>query len=130
MWACSGVNPIITLRLQTPPGDVSHMHPFKRAFIAGVGVPASKQIRSVVAAYSAIVFPARSLTFVSVARKHHARTLDDPVPTTAYSLSRGAIKEALASRRLIRPRGLLSQQEGLVSLRLVVDRLGTKGSYW
>ena len=48
----------------------------------------------------------------------------------AYSLSRGATKEALASRRLTRPHGLPSQRGGLASLRRVVDRLGTKDSYW
>lgn len=82
------------------------------------------------AACSVVVFPARSSTFVSVARKHHARTLDGPAPTTAYSLSQGAIKEALVSRRLTRPHGLPSQRGGLASLRLVVGRIGTRVSCW
>lgn len=64
------------------------------------------------------------------AQNPRARTLDDLALTTAYSLSRGAIKGALASRRLILPRALLSRLGELASYRRIEDRLGAKASFW
>jgi hypothetical protein len=58
------------------------------------------------------------------------QTLDDLVPTTAYSLSRDVIKGAQASHRPIPLRALLSRLGEVVSARRTEDQLGAKANFW